>query len=290
MKNFMNLVLMCFFMVSKAMGLVSVPDAQLTPGVICTASDPDFSGLDYPSKVARCNRNISTQEKTAVAISYGNIPQSEWRNYEFDHYYPLCAGGSNSQQNLWPQPIDQAKKKDVVEVEVCTGLRAGTMTQDQALQKIRDWFQNNTQASIPVSPAATTAFLSLDSVSNSQNYTEINKFICNEVTSIKDKQSRIKLNFELLEANKISGLEIKLIEQNSEHDFLNISDMVFTGKTSKGSKPPLDHLLLFSIKSSDDHFYFYLPEDFGASNPVAFFKISFNGTLPALLRMNCQQH
>lgn len=117
-----------------------LPDPKLTPGVLCTEQDPDFKGYDYPNVVARCNRNVSIEEKQKVALNYGNIPAGEWSNYEFDHYMPLCAGGSNSSENLWPQPIDEAHIKDTLELQICSELRAGTMNQAEALQKIRDWF------------------------------------------------------------------------------------------------------------------------------------------------------
>ena len=71
------------------------PDPSFTPGVLCASSSPDFQGYDYPEKIARCSRNIILQEKLDVAKEYGNIPQSNWGNYEFDHLIPLCAGGAN---------------------------------------------------------------------------------------------------------------------------------------------------------------------------------------------------
>jgi hypothetical protein len=119
--------------------LAVAPNPAITPGVLCTPTDPNFKGYDYPSQVARCNRNIAQAEKLLVAGWYGNIPEASWPNYEFDHLIPLCAGGSNDPKNLWPQPIAEAHDKDKVEVDVCLGLRAGTMTQAQAVQTIRDW-------------------------------------------------------------------------------------------------------------------------------------------------------
>ena len=121
------------------------PDRTNTPGVLCQATDADFKDYEYPENIARCNRNIGTAEKMQVAQNYGNIPEANWRDYEFDHMIPLCAGGANDIENLWPQPIAEAHQKDVLENNICLGLRAGTLKQAEAVQKARDWFQVRAQ-------------------------------------------------------------------------------------------------------------------------------------------------
>ncbi|MGZ3743372.1 MAG: hypothetical protein ACXVB1_14920 [Pseudobdellovibrionaceae bacterium] len=123
------------------------PDFEKTPGKLCATTDSDFKGVDYPEQIPRCNRNIELQEKEKVAAEYGDIPRQDWRNYEFDHLIPLCAGGSNDFSNLWPQPIDEAKEKDVLEVEICTGMRNGTLKQADAVQRVYDWFKEQEMAS-----------------------------------------------------------------------------------------------------------------------------------------------
>lgn len=116
------------------------PDKSVTPGHLCSGSDDDFDKWDYPEEIARCKRHVTKAEKTKVAREY-DIPESEWSDYEFDHLIPLCAGGSNDMRNLWPQPLDEAHDKDTVENEVCRKMKAGTMTQKQAVRRIWDWFE-----------------------------------------------------------------------------------------------------------------------------------------------------
>jgi hypothetical protein len=115
------------------------PDPDETPGYLCSKNDPDFDDLYYVEKIARCVRNVSKEEKTEIAAEYG-VPQSQWKNYEFDHLIPLCAGGSNDARNIWPQPLDEAHEKDKVEDEVCKKMRAGEMKQAEAIHEIFAWF------------------------------------------------------------------------------------------------------------------------------------------------------
>jgi hypothetical protein len=115
-----------------------LPDFDFTPGSTCTDADPSFSEYRYPGHVAYCRRSVSASEKDAVARHYG-IPKSDYAQYEFDHYIPLAAGGSNDITNLWPQPLDEAHEKDRVEDEVFAGMRDGVMTQAEAIARIRAW-------------------------------------------------------------------------------------------------------------------------------------------------------
>ena len=142
--SFITLALLASVLSQKALA-ISQPDWNKTPGFLCSEQDPNFAKFDYPEHIARCTRNVDTQEKLQIAQEYGNIPQAEWKNYEFDHLIPLCAGGSDDIRNLWPQPIDEAHLKDKLEDTICGGLRAGTMTQAEAVQKVHDWFNEQAQ-------------------------------------------------------------------------------------------------------------------------------------------------
>ncbi len=115
------------------------PNAKLTPGELCTPANPDFTGYRYAAHLAYCKRNVSHDKKAQVAQLYGGLPESEWPKYEFDHLIPLNSGGDSSVANLWPQPLSEAKDKDVVEQRTFDGLNSGKLTQAQAVQMIWDW-------------------------------------------------------------------------------------------------------------------------------------------------------
>jgi hypothetical protein len=119
------------------------PDPNQTPGMYCSESDPDFQEYRYSAHIAYCGRNVSESEKAQVAAAYGNIPKSEWSNYEFDHLIPLAGGGSNNPANIWPQPLQEAKVKDVLEDQIYRAFVAGNMTQDQESQEISDWINSH---------------------------------------------------------------------------------------------------------------------------------------------------
>lgn len=132
-------VLLCLLVFSPFSNALTQPNPDFTPGYLCTQSDADFDKLFYPEQIARCTRHVTKSMKKKVA-EYYDIPESKWGKYEFDHLLPLCAGGSNDIRNLFPQPWADADKKDVVENRVCRAMRNGTMTQEQALREIKEFF------------------------------------------------------------------------------------------------------------------------------------------------------
>jgi hypothetical protein len=140
MKSF---ILILFVATSAQFAIATSLDTDITPGAICTPKDPDFIEYRYSAHIAYCKRNVSKAKKKAVAEAYGGIPESEWKNYEFDHLIPLNAGGSSAIENIWPEPLDEAKEKDKVELATYKGLKDGSLTQDEAIQMIWDWVDQN---------------------------------------------------------------------------------------------------------------------------------------------------
>ena len=98
--KFLIVFLICFNL--YAVDFPTKPNIILTPGELCTQSNPDFKELRYKEQIAICNRNVPVSRKNKVYDLYG-IPQAERVNYTIDHMIPLFIGGTNSEKNLWPQ-------------------------------------------------------------------------------------------------------------------------------------------------------------------------------------------
>lgn len=119
---------------------INCPNASETPGALCSINDPDFDSVQATGNIAHCKRHLSVSAKKTIAIKYG-VPRAKWKEYEFDHLIPLCAGGASNTQNIWPQPLSQAKKKDTIERSVCRKVARGKMTQREAVREIFAWFR-----------------------------------------------------------------------------------------------------------------------------------------------------
>lgn len=120
------------------LGACSMPDPQLTPGDLCSDSDPNFDGYRYPEQIAHCRRNVSRQEKLQIGERYG-VDSSAFSAYEFDHLIPLSIGGSDAPENIWPQPLDDARDKDQLEETLYLAVRDGQTSQSDAVAQLLAW-------------------------------------------------------------------------------------------------------------------------------------------------------
>lgn len=113
------------------------PDPKLTPGVYC--KNPD--ARRYPEKIAYCNRDVDVKEKLQVIRDYNQklgyrINLKERTDYKIDHLIPLCAGGDNGTDNLWPQHMSVYKITDPIEALVCEKMAQGKLTQKRAIELV----------------------------------------------------------------------------------------------------------------------------------------------------------
>lgn len=113
------------------------PDQQVTPGTFCTHPN----SYRYKEHIPYCNRNVSSQEKLQIIATYNDtlgyrIDLKQRSQYKIDHLIPLCAGGSNDKENLWPQHKSVYTITDPVEQLACERMVEGKLLQKQAVELI----------------------------------------------------------------------------------------------------------------------------------------------------------
>lgn len=140
----------------RTAGLVSVsvkglyPNKLLTPGKAETLNAKDLTALYNGKTYSQSHRAVNDTLKKNIYAEYGVIYPQPAGEYEVDHFYPLCAGGSNDPQNLWLQPAHvffQGEDygyhaKDVLEAHVCAQIKNGNIDPQIAYKKITsDWIK-----------------------------------------------------------------------------------------------------------------------------------------------------
>jgi hypothetical protein len=137
------------------------PDPALTPGVL--ALGPDGKPLSVAVLCTtiwhRDARHVSEGMKIEVARRYHvywpplrkghrftRAERAARAKWEIDHFWSRSEGGADDVDNLWMQPIEDARRKDVLEArlhrEMCATWRAGgnadAMLQD-ARRQLAAW-------------------------------------------------------------------------------------------------------------------------------------------------------
>lgn len=116
----------------------SGPEVSMTPGSLCDQPD----SYRYPEKIAYCRRNVDGDFKQDLIRRYdevfGYVIQTMPRQlFKIDHFIPLCAGGSNRADNLWPQHESIYAVTDPLEPLICQRMAEGKLKQADAVRLIR---------------------------------------------------------------------------------------------------------------------------------------------------------
>ena len=126
---------MSFIFTSTALSY-EYPNPDLTPGEVLTTETDTICVPHYSETV----RNTSKALKDKVYEKYGITTKAERKKYVLDHLINLALGGADTEFNLWPQPKEEAKNKDVVENylkrQVCKGKFKIEAAQDAVAE---DW-------------------------------------------------------------------------------------------------------------------------------------------------------
>lgn len=113
------------------------PDPVFTPGALCERADT----YRYPEHIPYCNRDVESETKWMIIDRYDRERGFEIRprrtDFKIDHYIPLCMGGSNDEENLWPQHKTIYEKTDPLEEKLCRLMSLGRMKQTEAVDLIR---------------------------------------------------------------------------------------------------------------------------------------------------------
>jgi len=113
-----------------------IPDSKLTPGSLCT--NPTY--YRYGERVPYCERSVKGTTKQYVFDLYVEIgfkisPNDRYK-YKIDHLIPLCAGGSNEIDNLWPEHVSIYTIVDPLEPAICDKMSMGRLKQREAVDLV----------------------------------------------------------------------------------------------------------------------------------------------------------
>jgi hypothetical protein len=105
---------------AAAENLPIIPDPSLTPGAVASTDPSDVCGLVVGLTYSKRHRQTPAELKREIYAAYGM--DRAGRDFEIDHRVPLCIGGADARENLWPQEgweHPSYHDKDRLEAEVC---------------------------------------------------------------------------------------------------------------------------------------------------------------------------
>jgi hypothetical protein len=121
---------------ASVMAFPKSPDPKITPGSLCTKP----TTYRHPERIPYCERAVNSYAKELIFIAYrkdlGFSLSGDRADYKVDHFIPLCFGGSNEDDNLWPQHKSLSKVTDIIESQGCEKLGKGKLTQKDAIDMI----------------------------------------------------------------------------------------------------------------------------------------------------------
>lgn len=137
MKSIVLFFALSFAQTTLAANFPLGPDLNETPGKLCSNSPV----RRYPEGIVYCERNVDTYTKNAIIMKYDNmfgyrIHTMKRADFKIDHFIPLCAGGSNSDENLWPQHKSVYAITDPIEPLLCQKMAEGKLLQADAVKMI----------------------------------------------------------------------------------------------------------------------------------------------------------
>lgn len=135
---FLTSINFCIASVSDFNWFPTRPNEKVTPGDICDVAD----SFRYPERIKYCERNVSRERKAAIFYMYDrefgfHTQEMNRTDFKIDHYIPLCMGGSNDNENLWPQHKSIYQQTDPIEPVLCELMASGQILQMKAISIIR---------------------------------------------------------------------------------------------------------------------------------------------------------
>lgn len=110
------------------------PDRRLTPGSLCNLPVE----YRYQERIPYCGRDVSTELKNFIFVTYRQLGytlnSANRADYKIDHYIPLCLGGSNYRDNLWPQHVSIYSITDSLEALTCDKLKQNKINHATAVR------------------------------------------------------------------------------------------------------------------------------------------------------------
>ena len=142
MKNILKIQIIALLFLSYAFAgqqgtFPTGPNLTETPGKLCDTPTTHR----YPENINYCERNVDPYTKKAIIQKYDSlfgytIESMDRKDFKIDHLIPLCAGGANSTENLWPQHKSVYEVTDPIEPLVCQKMEAGKLLQADAVKLI----------------------------------------------------------------------------------------------------------------------------------------------------------